>query len=351
MGTKRTNPPQQEDYIDWLLKDPSSHMQLRGVREISRSRDLNHFRSLIRVFSEADSDSRSHPDRRKIMREIYKIFVELGTFAFIELIDSLASTDEKIRSAAAQIVGYLGICQAIPALFHLLDDESPEVRKYAVRALGRTRCTSDTIETSIIRALNDADPAVVQEAIVAAGRLELKGAVPHLSAIVERILQTQELSDIEHDQIFFATRALGFIGDRPATPVLLKVLKELVDDDHHVPNLLTFGILDSLGDLRDSDSTKLLINALWNYQERCDSAADEEYDNIHDEYTALAEAVERLTRALYHLDRKADGVIIAEFINWIKDNCDGRLPERNRFDLPRPPTNSTRLLRYIRLPS
>ena len=170
---------------------------------------------------------------------------------------------------AAQIIGYLGFSQAIPALLRVLDDESPEVRKYAIRALGVIRYSSDSIEKAVIDALKDSDPGVVQEAIIASGQLKLKAAVPHLTTIVERIPEICAPSDIEHDQTFFSTRALGFIGDRTATPVLLNVLKELVDDGDHVPNLLTFGVIDALGDLRDRESTKLLIEALWDFQTQC----------------------------------------------------------------------------------
>ncbi len=339
MGTKKNQPTQREDFIEADLQDPSACMKLRGVREISRSRDADHFRSLIRVFSEIDCNNRPRSEEREIIREIYKIFVALGTFALLELTDALASGDAKIRSAAAQIISYLGFCQAIPALLQVLDDESPEVRKYAVRALGSTRYSSDTIENAVIHALVDSNPEVVQEAIIASGQLELKGAIPHLSEIIDRIPETCDLTDIEHDQIFFAARALGFIGERSATPVLLGMLKELMDDGH-VPGLLTYGVIDALGDLRDVESTRQLIDALWHYQKQCfDSAAasDDDYgfSGADRDYEAFVEAVNRIARALYHLDREADGIIIEEFTNWIKDHRDKRGSECNPLELPR----------------
>jgi hypothetical protein len=348
MGTKKIQPPQREDFVESDLKDPSTSMKLRGIREISRSRDVSHFRSLIRVFSEIGCDNRSRSEQLEIVHEIYKIFVALGTFALMELTDALSSTDEKIRSAAAQIIGYVGLRQEIPALLEVLDDESPDVRKFAVRALGRIRFFSDNVENSVVHALADSDPAVVQEAIIAAGQLKLKASVPHLTTIVERIPQTCALSDIGHDQVFFATRALGFIGDRTATPVLISVLKALVDDDDHVPGLLTFGVIDALGDLRDPECTKQLISALWHYQERRFSTLDEDVDDGgHDEYTSLSEAIDRVNRALYHLDREADGIIIAELTNFLKDHHEGRLAEQNPFELPRAPTSGMRLFGYL----
>ena len=348
MGRKKIQPPQREDFIEADLKDPSDSMKLRGVREVSRSKDLGHFRSLIRVFAEAENDYRQRSERHEIMQEIYAIFVALGTFALMELTDALSSTDAKIRSAAAQIIGYLGFSQAIPALLRVLDDESPEVRKYAIRALGVIRYSSDSIEKAVIDALKDSDPGVVQEAIIASGQLKLKAAVPHLTTIVERIPQICAPSDIEHDQTFFSTRALGFIGDRTATPVLLNVLKELVDDGDHVPNLLTFGVIDALGDLRDRESTKLLIEALWDFQTQCFSSSDEDgYSVGHNDYEALTEAVARIHRALYRLDRDADGIIIKEFTEWIKDHREGQGTEWNPFDMPRPPASGMRLLGYM----
>ena len=322
-------------------------MKLRGVREVSRSKDLVHFRSLIRVFSEIGRDNRSRSEQLEIVHEIYAIFAAVGTFALLELADALSSTDEKIRSAAAQIIGYVGLCQEIPALLEVLDDESPDVRKFAVQALGRIRFSSDIVENAVVHALTDSDPGVLQEAIIASAQLKLKASVPHLATIVERIPQTCALSDIEHDQTFFATRALGFIGDRVATPVLLNVLKELVGDDNHVPGLLTFGVIDALGDLRDTECAKPLVQALWDYQERRFYASDEDYDSTHDEYMALSEVIDRIARALYRLDREADGVIVAEFTNWVKDHRDGRGSERNSFDLPRPPVGGMRLLGYM----
>ena len=339
MGTKKNQPTQREDFIESDLKDPSACMKLRGVREISRSRDVDHFRSLIRIFSEIDCGNRSRSEEREIIREIYKIFVALGTFAFLELTDALSSTDERIRGAAAQIVGYLGFCQTIPALFQVLEDESPKVRKYAVRALCNMRYSRDKIESAVLHALVDSNPEVVQEAIIASGQLELKGAIPYLSEIIDRNLESCDLSDVEHDQIFFATRALGFIGDRAATPVLLGILKELMDD-RHIPGLLTYGVIDALGDLRDVGSTKQLVSALWHYQRRCfDSAAqsDDEYGfgGADRDYESFLEAVNRIARALYHLDREADGIIVEEFMDWIKDHRDGKGSECNPLELPR----------------
>jgi hypothetical protein len=348
MGAKKIQPPQRKDFIELDLKDPSTSMKLRGIREISRSRDVGHFRSLIRVFSEIGCDNRSRPEQLEIVHVIYKIFVALGTFALMELTDALSSTDEKIRGAAAQIIGYVGFRQEIPALLNVLDDESPDVRKFAVRALGRIPFSSDTVEGAVVHALTDSDPAVVQEAIIASGQLKLKESVPHLTTIVERILQDRALSDIEHDQTFFATRALGFIGDRTATPVLLKVLKELVDDEDHVPGLLTFGVIDAIGDLRDPECTKQLVRALRHYQERRFSACDEDVeDGGHDNYMALSEAIDRVNRALYHLDREADGVIVTELTNFLKDHHDGRLSEPNPFDMPRPPMSGRHLFGYM----
>ncbi|MGA2917943.1 HEAT repeat domain-containing protein [Methanoregula sp.] len=348
MATKKIQPPQREDFIEADLHDLSDCMKLRGVREVSRSKDLSHFRSLIRVFSEIDRNNRPRSEQLELIREIYKIFVVLGTFALMELTDALSSTDEKIRSAAAQIIGYLGFCQAIPALLQVLDDESPDVRKYAIRAFGVIRYSSDTIEGAVINALNDSDPGVVQEAIIAAGRLELKSSVPHLSVMVERIPETCDLSDIEHDQIFYATRALGFIGDRSATPMLLKVLRELVDDGCHVPNLLTFGVIDALGDLRDPECAKVLVIALWDFQRQAFNITDEDgYEIRRDDYDALTEAVARIHRALYHLEREADEIIIKEFMEWIKDHREGRGSECNSFEIPRPPTGGMRLLGYM----
>ena len=83
------------------------------------------------------------------------------------------------------------------------------------------RYSSDTIENAVIDALKDSDPGVVQEAIIASGQLKLKACSTPSDEIMERIPETCVLSDIEHDQTFFAARALGFIGDRTATPVLL----------------------------------------------------------------------------------------------------------------------------------
>ena len=59
------------------------------------------------------------------------------------------------------------------------------------------------------------------------------------------------------------------------------------------------------------------------------------------------EAVARIHRALYRLDRDADELIIAEFTEWIKDHREGRGTELNSFELPRPPTRGMRLLGYM----
>ena len=290
MGTKKIRPPQREDFIEADLRDSSASMKLRGVREVSRSKDLSHFRSLIRVFSEIDRDSRPRSEEREIVHEIYAIFVALGTLALMELTDALSSTNGKIRSAGAEIIGYLGLSQATPALLAVLGDESPDVRKYAIRALGVIRYSSDAVENAVINALKDSDPEVAQEAIIAAGNLQLKSSVPHLSEFVEKLPETCGFSEIEHDQLFYATRALGFIGERSATSLLLKVLFELIKDENHIPTLLTFGYRRDRRSSGIPNARRYLVIALWDFQRQAFSISDEDgYEIRRDDYDGLTE--------------------------------------------------------------
>jgi hypothetical protein len=81
---------------------------------------------------------------------------------------------------------------------------------------------------------------------------------------------------------------------------------------------------------------------------QCFSISDEDgYEIRRDDYDALTEAVARIYRALYRLDREADEVIIAEFTEWIKDHRDGQGTELNLFEIPRSPPGGMRLLGYM----
>ena len=58
--------------------------------------------------------------------------------------------------------------------------------------------------------------------------------------------------------------------------------------------------------------TRQRTNALWHYQKQCfDSAAasDDDYgfSGADRDYEGFVEAVNKIARALYHLDRQADG--------------------------------------------
>jgi hypothetical protein len=157
-----------------------------------------------------------------------------------ELVNSLVSSDPKIRIAAARLCAALRLTDAVPWLGDMAGDSNPKVRDAAIRALGRSgghravdilmkavdRIPQYRLAIEVSRAASDLDietlmrkPASVQAATVTVLACGLR----------KDRLRVASLLGIAHDRRWPTTvrvaacRALAMIGD-PATAVALRNL-------------------------------------------------------------------------------------------------------------------------------
>jgi HEAT repeat protein len=172
--------------------------------------------------------------------------------AMAALTEALRDPSAKVRVRAADALAQIGAAgeEAGSALGDLLNDPSMHVRRAAVRALAKVRPDPATSVPVLIKALDDADPAVrvgVLDALAESG----KQAVPALSAALrnektarwaclalselgadagpaaadlQRLLREDRRPEVRRE----AALALGAIGPSaaPAVPVLLHAMSE-----------------------------------------------------------------------------------------------------------------------------
>lgn len=128
-----------------------------------------------------------------------------------EFISSLASKNEQVREAAAEVLGLIGDDQALDALIASLEDKKPLVRKAAAKSLGMIGDKKAT--DSLVRAIRHNNEDVAMEAAFALGAI---GDNRYVAKLMEVTQNGKNPAVIV---------ALGLIGDRQATELLIKTLK------------------------------------------------------------------------------------------------------------------------------
>jgi HEAT repeat protein len=122
----------------------------------------------------------------------------------------LGDQDERVRAAAAAVLGEVGGPEAAAQLRARTSDPHPAVRAAALRSLGLMRsATSADLEPR----LGDPDPLVREEAARAAGEAALRPLAGRLAALLDDPAEPVRRA---------AAQALGLLGDREAVPALLR---------------------------------------------------------------------------------------------------------------------------------
>ena len=140
------------------------------------------------------------------------------------LIRMLKDPDEKVRTDAVIGLGWMQSRDAVPALIELARGADTRVKSRAIQALGQIG-DSRAAET-VLAHLDDQHPFLAENAILSAGWLKARAAVPALLKIISTLdpkVGEQRLLMIA------ALRSLGQIGDPAALPRLEEIVAKTDD--------------------------------------------------------------------------------------------------------------------------
>lgn len=128
-----------------------------------------------------------------------------GTPVLVEL-SHHPSTD--IRMAVVELAEYLGGDAALVVLSRLVQDESPEIRAKALKALARLKAPNAS--ELLLRGIRDTDSRVREGAIQGMKALEVPAVVPHLVQIAQRSQHAGE--QIAAVEVLWLLAARGLVG-------------------------------------------------------------------------------------------------------------------------------------------
>ena len=134
------------------------------------------------------------------------------------LVEIAEDEDENtfVRIAAAEAIGDMKDAEYIPLLLNLYDRQNPSFRAAVVKALANF--TADDVTTLILQAIRDENARVRIEAVAAAKKLELAGAVP--------FLLSRAKNDPDSTVKYAAYDALASIGTKDGIDFLVSVIAD-----------------------------------------------------------------------------------------------------------------------------
>jgi HEAT repeat protein len=116
---------------------------------LTRDRERRAFTSVLKILAFSDAD--------RSQAAAYYLREGTNTQAIPALISVVGDPNRpaRVRAEAAESLGCLGDPRAIPVLLFALEDESPELRFWAVFALGRFGKTDDRVAPGLQSVLTD----------------------------------------------------------------------------------------------------------------------------------------------------------------------------------------------------
>ena len=199
--------------------------------------------------------------------------LQIGPAAVPPLLTMLKDERWYVVRNMVAILGQIGCKDCASSLRPAIYHPDPRVRKEAVRSL--LKIGGKDVETIIIGLLDDKDEAIARQAILSLGLMKSAAAVQPLVLIMEKRDFFMRQLAIKKD----AMQALGRIGDRRATPYLLKVLEARVWLFWGKWGELKVAAAAALGYIGDETSLQVL-KANTSRGGRLGSACSEALDNI-----------------------------------------------------------------------
>ena len=148
------------------LRDVSPHVRRSAIEALGRAGSPKAIKPLIEVLSDED---------RYIRESAAEALGHLGKIALPELIKKLSDPDWRVRVGIIVALRVLPCSQETDPIIRILSDESPYVRREAVKTLGRIG--DGRILPYIIEATNDSDAGVRLRAVRAVSRLGSKDEI------------------------------------------------------------------------------------------------------------------------------------------------------------------------------
>lgn len=176
-----------------------------------------------------------------------------------------------VRNLVA-ILGEIGCRQCLDELKPALCHGDPRVRKEAVRTIAKIG--GREAESAIVGLLADGDPAIIKQAIHSLGVMKSQAAVqPLLEMVAKRDIFLKSL----HLKVE-ALQAIGRIGDKRATPYLLRLLDKSPWFARSKWEELKISVAEALGKLNDEKALPAL--KIRGAHGRLGSACVDAADNI-----------------------------------------------------------------------
>jgi HEAT repeat protein len=175
------------------LADRNPDVRRAAVRGVGRTASAEAVPALLDILE--------RPDRRVAEHGVTLALVRLGPAAVPALTSALTDGGPRARSAAAQVLGWLGDSHAVPALSAVLDGDSHEHAIHAIEALGRMDSPA-AAEPLRARLRAHEPPHVRTAAARALGRLGHPASVEALAELLRE----------EHDLAHAAAVSLSQLG-------------------------------------------------------------------------------------------------------------------------------------------
>ena len=152
-------------------------------------------------------------------KSLTALFVRVGSPALPLLLPLLADEQWSVVLPVIPLVGEIGGVEVVGDLTDLLFHANARLRRETIRTLAKIGGAE--VEGILIDLLGDRDPSLKLQAVLSLGVMQSRQAVPHLAGLL-----TQRDPFLENLQLKKEVAlALGRIGDRQATPPLLRELK------------------------------------------------------------------------------------------------------------------------------
>jgi HEAT repeat protein len=214
------------------LKSPDENIRLRAARLLSQ--DSDNVAPLLDVIADTNWQVRKAAVVGMSEKADADVLAQLR-----EIIRSEHNDLAKLNAALSALAQSKR--DSLPLLFTLLEDSDPEVRMYAVLALGNIGDTRGV--QAIVPLLEDADPNVQFHAVEALGRIRSHDAAMPLAQMLEQ--RDPYLS-------FAALDALALIGERSVAPAIMEMLTDPA---------LASAAADALGALGDEHAAAAIARA------------------------------------------------------------------------------------------
>ena len=149
------------DDPDWAVRNEAVIALERLITQVAKTPSMDNLKILIRML---------HIEHISLHNTLVETISKFGSSAIGPLVETLSIQNDLIKTGAVKILGNIGSNLIFEDLILLAADESVEVRKEVIRALGKiSSCTQSTDRfhayNTIIERLRDGNREVVETAI------------------------------------------------------------------------------------------------------------------------------------------------------------------------------------------